>query len=156
MQFSSKEDIDAPVDTVFAALSEFEAFERSAIRRGIEVRRVDEDLNTIRAGMAWDAAFDLRGKRRDLHLKLCDYEAPSNMRFESESFGLIGTLTIDLVALSPKRTRMGMVLHLAPKTLSARLFLQSLKLAKSNLTKRFKQKTADFAKSIETGKPRRL
>lgn len=154
MQFSSKEDIEAPIETVFAALSEFEAFERSAIRRGIEVRRANEAA-PIGIGMAWEAAFDMRGKPRTLHLKLCEFDAPNGMRFKSESLGLTGTLTIDLVALSPKRTRMATVLNLAPKSLSARLFLQSLKLAKANLTKRFKLKVADFAKGIETGKPRR-
>lgn len=153
MQFSSKEDIEAPIEAVFTALSEFESFERSAIRRGIEVNRVDETA-PLAAGMAWDAVFDLRGKRRNLHLTLSEYDPPNGMRFDSESFGLEGRLTIDLVALSPKRTRMAMVLHLSPKTLSARLFLQSLKLAKANLTKRFKLRVAEFAKGIEDRKSR--
>ncbi|MGD9864590.1 MAG: SRPBCC family protein [Pseudodonghicola sp.] len=153
MKFSSKEDIEAPIDTVFAALSEFEAFERSAIRRGIVVDRVDESA-PMAAGLAWNAAFDLRGKPRKLHLKLAEYDPPNGMRFDSESFGLEGDLVIELVALSPKRTRMGIALELSPKTLSARLFLQSLKLAKANLTKRFKQKVSEFAKSIEGRKTR--
>lgn len=148
MQFSSKEDIDAPIEEVFAAVSDFDAFERSAIRRGVEVQRVDEAA-PVAPGMAWDAAFDLRGKRRELHLVLSKMAAPEEMEFESESSGLTGVMTIELVALSPQRTRLAMVLNLAPKTLSARLFLQSLKLAKTSLTKRFKLKVAEFAKSIE-------
>jgi hypothetical protein len=44
---------------------------------------------------------------------------------------------------------MAVVLNLAPKTLSARLLVQSLKLAKSNLSKRFKQKVADYARQME-------
>ncbi|MDK3017004.1 SRPBCC family protein [Pseudodonghicola flavimaris] len=153
MKFSSKEDIEAPIEAVFAALSEFESFERSAIRRGIEVQRVNENAG-IGAGMAWKAAFDLRGKRRNLDLKLVEYTPPTGMRLESESFGLTGDFQIELVALSPKRTRMAITLTLSPKNLSARLFLQSLKLAKANLTKRFKLKAAEFAKSLEDRKTR--
>ncbi|MDX2484394.1 MAG: SRPBCC family protein [Pseudodonghicola sp.] len=148
MQFSSKEDIDAPIEAVFAAISDFEMFERSVIRRGIEVERVD-DTAAVAPGLAWDAAFDLRGKRRKLHLTLSRYDSPEGVGFESESAGLTGLMSVDLVALSPRRTRMAITLNLAPKTLSARLFLQSLKLAKGNLTKRFKLKVADFAKSVE-------
>ncbi|MDF1717797.1 MAG: SRPBCC family protein [Antarcticimicrobium sp.] len=153
MQFSSKEDIDAPIEEVFAAVSDFDGFERSAIRRGIEVRREDEAA-AVAPGMAWDAAFDLRGKRRNLRLVLARLAAPEEMQVESESTGLTGVMTVELVALSPQRTRMAIVLNLAPKTLSARLFLQSLKLAKTSLTKRFKLKVAEFAKSIEESKTR--
>jgi len=148
MQFSSKEDIDAPIEEVFAAISDFDAFERSAIRRGIDVARVDEAA-PVAPGMAWDAAFQLRGKSRDLHLVLSKMTAPEEMQIDSESSGLSGIMTVELVALSPRRTRLAIVLNLSPKTLSARLFLQSLKLAKTSLTKRFKVKVADFAKSIE-------
>ena len=148
MQFSSKEDIEAPIETVFAALSEFEVFERSAIRRGIEVQRADEAAPNA-AGLIWNAAFDMRGKKRDLKLTLTEYDPPNGMRFDSESFGLGGEMLIDLVALSPRRTRMSLSLTLSPKTLSARLFLQSLKLAKASLTSRFEQKAKEFAKGIE-------
>lgn len=148
MQFSSNEDIEAPIDEVFAMLSDFETFERSAMRRGIEVQRAD-DSATKAPGMAWDASFTMRGKPRKLHLVLTAIDPPNALHFESNSPGLDGVLTIDLVALSPRRTRLAIMLNLAPKTLSARLFLQSLKLAKSNLTKRFKVKVAEYAKAIE-------
>ncbi|TDK42435.1 SRPBCC family protein [Antarcticimicrobium luteum] len=148
MKFSSKEDIDAPIEAVFDAISDFEMFERSAIRRGIEVQRADEAA-AVAPGLVWNAVFELRGKRRDLRLQLVEWDRPNGMKFDSESAGLNGDFTVELVALSPRRTRMSVVLALSPKTLPARLFLQSLKLAKANLTKRFKVKVADFAKSVE-------
>ena len=153
MQFSSKEDIEAPIEAVFQAISDFEQFERSAIRRGIEVQRVD-DAAPVAPGLAWNTAFDMRGKRRDLHLTLTGYQPPEAMEFTSESAGLGGVMTVELVALSPRRTRLGIVLTLTPKTLPARLFLQSLKLAKGNLTKRFKKKVGEFAKAVEERQPR--
>lgn len=148
MQFSSKEDIEAPIEAVFAAVSDFDLFERSSIRRGIEVQRVDDGA-PVAPGMAWDAKFDMRGKQRELHLTLTRYDPPEAMEFDSDSAGLNGVMTVELVALSPRRTRMSIVLNLTPKTLPARLFLQSLKLAKGNLTKRFKKKIGEFAKTVE-------
>lgn len=148
MKFTTKEDIEAPIDEVFSILSEFEAFERSAIRRGIEVQRVG-DSDTAHAGMTWNAHFLLRGKPRDLQLVMVQYDRPNVMRFEADSQGLDGFMTLELVPLSQRRTRMSVSLELKPKTLSARLLVQSLKLAKTNLTKRFKLKVAHYAKNME-------
>ena len=57
MKFSTKEDIDAPIDAVFEMLCEFDQFERAAMRRGAEVQRVDQ-LAEPGVGMLWEAAFD--------------------------------------------------------------------------------------------------
>ncbi len=148
MQFSSKEDIEAPVADVFAMLCEFESFERLAIRRGVEVERL-QDSNAPVLGMGWRAVFDLRGKRRDATITLDAYDPPNVMRFTTVSAGLAGALDLELVPLSPRRTRMAVVLNLKPRTLPGRLLIQSLKLAKTTLTKRFKLKVADYAKSLE-------
>lgn len=148
MKFSNKEDIEVPIGEVFAMLSNFEVHERSAIRRGIEVQRVDEAA-PIAVGLAWDVRYTLRGKKRDVRLTLTGHERPNSMRFVSVSSGLDGILMLELLALSARRTRMSVVLNLAPNTLSARLFLQSLKLAKSNLNKRFKSRVANFVKGLE-------
>lgn len=148
MRFSSKEDIEAPISDVFAMLSEFETYERSAIRRGVELRRLDEAAPTV-AGLAWEAAFTWRGRARNMRLDLVTYDPPNAMWFEAESEGLDGAMTLDLLALSPRRTRLAVALILSPKTLSSRLLVQSLKLAKTNLTRRFKLKVADYAKGME-------
>lgn len=148
MKFSSKEDIEAPIEDVFDMLSDFETMERSAIRRGAEVECTNPSAQPC-VGMTWRAKFDLRGKRRKVQVVMVRYDRPTAMRFDTDSNGLDGVLELELLALSPKRTRMSVVLELAPKTLSARLLIQSLKLAKSNLTKRFKLRVADYAKQLE-------
>lgn len=146
MQFSTKEDIEAPIEDVFAMLSEFDQFERSAIRRGIEVQRIGTQTGK---GMAWNARFLLRGKERDMRLDLVEHDRPNGMQVDAHSDGIDGTMKLELVALSQQRTRMAIVLNLKPKTLPARLLIQSMKLAKANLTKRFKLKVASYAKSLE-------
>ncbi len=148
MQFSSKEDIEAPIQEVFAFLSDLESFERSAIRRGVDVQRLD-DLQHTAVGMTWQANFSMRGKKRSVKLWLETFDPPLAMTFPYESNGVNGYLGVELIALSRRRTRMSVVLNLKPKTLSARLLVQSLRLAKANLTKRFKLRVAEFAKRVE-------
>ena len=148
MQFSTKEDLEAPIASVFAVLSDFEMFERSAVRRGADVQRIG-DHATPEIGQAWQAAFQMRGKNRDAKVTLTQYAPPSDMVFESRSDGLSTTLQIALVALSPRRTRISVQIDVAPQSLPARLFVQSLKLAKSTLTKRFRLRVADYSKDIE-------
>ncbi len=148
MQFAGNEDIDAPIARVFDALADFPSYERWAIRRGIKVARLDDHAEP-RVGMAWLARFDLRGRPRRLRIELETYAAPGRMRFPFSSHGVQGALTLDLVALSPRRTRMSVVLNLKPRTLPARLVIQSLRLARSSLTKRFKLNVAVFARNME-------
>lgn len=148
MKFSSREDVEAPIAQVFGMLSDFEVFERSAIRRGADVQRLGEhDIPHV--GQAWQAKFSYRGKERKTKIELSKYAAPTDMVFDSQSGGLLTTLTLELVALSRNRTRITVGFEIKPRTLPARLFVQSLKLAKSTLTKRFRLRVAEYARDIE-------
>lgn len=148
MKFSTNEDVDAPIDVVFEMLSDFESFERAAMRRGAEVQRVDS-LRVPGVGMIWQAAFQLRGRKRELELEMVTYERPSEIVLESTSPGMIGEMRFDLMALSRSRTRVKVELEVKPLNLSARLLVQSLKLAKKNLTRKYRLRVAEFAKGME-------
>lgn len=148
MKFETREDIEAPLEHVFQVVSDLDGFERQALRRGAEVTRRD----TLRApgvGMTWDVAFKMRGKLREMQIVLTEYDAPYRMLFVSTSPSLAGDLEIELVALSRLRTRLNLVIALKPQNLSARLLVQSLKLARGNLNKRFNIRVAEFAKDTE-------
>ena len=60
-----------------------------------------------------------------------------------------GKVSVGLVALSKNRTRMVIDMEIKPKTLPARLIVQSMRLAKGKLTKRYRLKVAGFANDIE-------
>jgi hypothetical protein len=156
MKFSTKEDIDAPIEAVFAMLCDFETFERAAMRRGAEVQRTDTK-SAPGVGMGWRGTFNLRGKRRQLEIEMITFDKPNEMVFECNSQGLMTLLTTELVALSKNRTRIMMSVDIKPLSLSARLLVQSLKLAKTSLTKKYKLRAAEFVKSLEErherGKP---
>ncbi|WP_299599841.1 SRPBCC family protein [uncultured Tateyamaria sp.] len=148
MKLSAREDVAAHIDKVFAALNDFDGFERQAMRRGAEVQRVDP-LTQAGVGMRWKVYFKMRGRRREMDLELTRYDAPNEMVFDITSAGISGTFSVELLALSRSRTRMALALDIVPLTLSTRLFIQSLKLAKTSLTKRFKLRVADYAKGLE-------
>jgi hypothetical protein len=63
--------------------------------------------------------------------------------------GLGGNMVVDLMALSRSRTRLVLDIELKPENLSARLLVQSLKLARGNLTKRFRLRAAEYAIDVE-------
>lgn len=148
MKFVTREDIEAPIDHVFKVVTDFDAFERQAMRRGAEVRRLDE-LEAPGEGASWEIAFPFRGKTREMVVECTDYDPPLRVKFDSRMTGMDGDLVVDLVALSRGRTRLSLEIELKPQTLSARLMVQSIKLAKGTLSKRFQIKVAEFARTTE-------
>ncbi|SIS56712.1 SRPBCC family protein [Phaeovulum vinaykumarii] len=149
MKFSSREDIDAPIEFVFDTLTDFPAIELAAMRRRIEARRLDT-MTTTGTGMSWDIRFKLRGKMREVVATLDEMARPEKLVFKGESDHFRMTSAATLVALTPTRTRVIAELDLRPRTLGARLMVQSAKLGKSSLTRRFNERIAQFARGIET------
>ena len=148
MKFSTNEDVEAPIDAVFAMLSDFDHFERVAMRRGAEVLRAETEPGHVN-GTLWNAMFDWRGKRRAIQVKLLRYDRPQQMVFDSRMEGLTGELSVELIALSRLRTRMRIVLDVKPETMKARLLVQSMRLAKATLNKRYKGRISDYAGAME-------
>lgn len=145
MEFASSEDIAAPLDAVFAELSDFDAIERQILRRGVQIER-HGDFNS---GMSWDATFSFRGKSRDAKITLTDYTPPDHMEFQSVSSGLTVQSRVEFVPLSRTQTRVSVRVTLDPRTLSARLMVQSMKLARNKLNARFAKRMKEFARDLE-------
>ncbi|MEM9583324.1 MAG: SRPBCC family protein [Pseudomonadota bacterium] len=155
MKFSTKEDLEVPINDVFEMLSDFEGFERAAMRHGAEVSR-SGDTQTIAPGLAWNVKATLRGKLREFLVTLAEYDDPNQMRFEAVSNAMQSEFLVELVALSRNRTRMRMELDVRPKTLAARLLMQSAKLARNTLNRRYKTRIAHFAEDLEDRHKRAL
>lgn len=148
MQFSTKEDIEAPIDFVFQRVTDFAAFERAALRRGMDVARQDRNPG-LAEGAHWKAAFTFRGKSRTADVMVAKLDPPNEMQVAFISGGIEGVSQIELVPLSRSRTRLSVVIEMFPRSITARLLLQSLKLAKASLTAKFKGRVAGFAADIE-------
>ncbi|MFM2354554.1 MAG: hypothetical protein RLZZ528_290 [Pseudomonadota bacterium] len=144
MRFAAKEDINAPVAAVYAALTEFETFERLAMAKGAEITR----SGGPGAGTVWDIGFKLRGRKRQVRATLSAAEAPGGLRFVGASPNLDLVLAVSLVALAQQKTRMNVDFEVTPRTLAARIVLQSARLGKSRLTRKFQKRVHQAAQLV--------
>ncbi|MBD3786977.1 MAG: SRPBCC family protein [Sphingomonadales bacterium] len=148
MKFSSREDIAAPAEFVFDQLADFSAFEEMAVARGVEIRRKDSRTSPGR-GLKWEIAFSFRGKARKIDAEVTRYDRPDRLEYQGQSPSFELVMEVSLVALTRARTRMQMGLEVKPRTLGARLMVQSAKLGRSKLDARFAKRIAGFARLIE-------
>lgn len=148
MKFSTREDVDVPAEVVFAAASDFDAFEMMVARRGATVKRINNPSKPGE-GMSWDVGFRFRGRDRQAEIELVKYKEPDELRFKSRTGGLDVEFQVEVTAVSPTKSRVKVVLDLQPKTLSARLLVQSMRLAKSKLTNKFKRRVTEYVNRIE-------
>ena len=148
MDFSTRYDIEAPIEFVWTQASNFTMLERQASRRGADVQRKDS-LTTPGVGAEWNIRFQFRSKDREVNARITDFDPPNRYTVDSTSATIDGICVVDLVALSPKRTRLTVTLDLSAKSLGSRLMLQSLKMAKSGLNKRFEDRIASMASDIQ-------
>lgn len=149
MKFSTREDIEAPIEFVFERLSDFEGLERQAMRRGLEVQRKNPEVGRA-VGAIWAMKVPFRGRLRDLTAEVKKLDNPGELNVFAKSGGLNMDVSLELLALSPARTRLVVGFDVRPDTLSARILLQSVKFAKATLQRRFKKRIAKLANYIET------
>lgn len=149
MRFATKQDIEAPIADVFRLLSDFESWERAAMRRGAEVARTDK-LRVIGPGMMWAARFSYRHKPRDVEVELTKIDPPAQLQFSAVSQAIEAAVVLELMELGSKRTRLHVTADVTPRSLTARLFLQSLRLARARVDRKFDQRIAQMAGDIET------
>lgn len=148
MQLTTREDIAAPIEAVFANIADFGWFERAAMRRGAEIVRTDT-LQAPDVGMSWHAEFEYRGRERKADIDLTQYDPPEGMTLVMRAAGLDVEAVIELVAMSRTRTRMNITMEATPRTIPARLMIQSAKLAKTNIQNRYRRRIAEFCADLE-------
>ncbi|MGM0742357.1 MAG: SRPBCC family protein [Pseudomonadota bacterium] len=148
MKMSAQEDIEAPIAFVYEQITDFPGFERQALRRGAEVVSV-ESPTALAPGLAWDVSFKLRGKQRKIQIEVKQLDPPNGLVIASRAPTIGGDMVVDLVALSRSRTRMSIAIAMEPKTLSGRLMVQSMKLARKTLTRRLRKRVSEYALDME-------
>lgn len=144
MKLSTREDIDAPLDEVFAAISDFDYLERQILRRGIQIVRTDA-LPEPGAGMGWRAELGWRSQMHDVACDLVEFTPPSEVLMAAVSGGLQCNLQAQTTALSRSTTRLRVAMTLRATSFRDRMFVQSLQIAKSRLSRQFSGIVSNYA-----------
>lgn len=152
MKLTTKHDIEAPIGFVFAELSDFDFWERAAMRRGADVSRM-ADMTPPRPGMEWQVAFDYRNKPRKATIRLDEVTPETRLHLTGTSALIDVTMAVDLLQLAARRTRVQVWIDLLPKTLSAKIYVQSLRLARGRMERSFATRVGQFAADIEARAP---
>ena len=142
MKFSLRHDSELPADKLFRVVSDFDRIERMLARRGIELRR--NALVAPAEGAGWDIGFDLRGKRRELQLDLAQFDQPERIAMTGMGEGLDIAIAMTVVALTRVRSRAIFEAEIRPRHMRARLMLQTAKLGKSQLDRKFADRVGRF------------
>ena len=143
MKFSTRQDTDLSAEALFRAVSNFEDIGRMLTRRGAVVQRLDS-LAAPGTGMNWQIGFDWRGRRRDLTVELTRHDPPEavQLRGQSELFDI--TIQMTVLPLSRNKSRLIFETDLLPRGMKARLLLQTAKLGKSQLDRKFSKSIGEF------------
>ncbi|WP_281984445.1 SRPBCC family protein [Thalassorhabdomicrobium marinisediminis] len=149
MDFTARSDIEAPIDHVFAQVTDFPAFERSIMRRGGDVERI-QGGDAPAVGTKWRVKFRMRGKDRVVMAEIVKVDAPHGLTVDVTSPSVDGMTRVELVALSRARTRLIVSADAGAKSIPAKLMMQSIRFAKGKTEQRFKDMVATFAKDVES------
>lgn len=150
MKFSTRQDTDLPAESLFQAITDFDTIARLLSRRGAVVRRQD-NLATQGLGTSWLIGFDYRGRSRELSLEVIRFDPPELVLLQGSSDHFDVTIQMTVVALTGVKSRLIFETDLQPRGLKARLLLQTVKLGKPQLDRKFALRIGEFVDSLPAG-----
>lgn len=148
MKFTSRVEIDAPAQAVFDELCDYESIDKLARKRAISLKRTDK-LTQPGVGMSWTSQFQFRGRVRDMDLRITRHEPPDTLEYIGQTQGFEVACLMQIVSLARSRSRLIVTIEIRPKSLGARLLVQSARLGKSGLDRRFEDRVRRFGEKLD-------
>lgn len=149
MEFTSTSQINAARDFVFSQLTDYPQLEAFIVDAGGDITRVDT-LGEIGAGMAWHVDGEIRGRQRQIDIVLEEFTDQEHLSYLCDSGSIDTRVTLNARQIAPEKTELTIRIAPVAKNLSARLILQSIKLARRTISKRIDKRMKSFAHLIET------
>jgi hypothetical protein len=148
MKLTAKIDLEVPAAFIFDTLTDNASWEREAIRNGVEVSRPpgapDRGL-----GAAWQMRGHYKGKPRKVLIVIEELVQDQRIGLSLDSPSIDGTARLEVMVLSPRRSRLRVDLEIKPKTLAARLFVNTMRLAKGRVQARFEKGLGQLGSRIK-------
>jgi uncharacterized protein YndB with AHSA1/START domain len=138
MKLTAKTDLEVPAAFVFAALNDHQAWEREAVRTGVDIER-PPGTPDAGVGAEWRVRGHFRGKARKVQVRIIELTPDKEMTLSLDGPSIEGTTRFEVMVLSPRRSRVRLDMEIKPKTLAARLFINTLRLAKGRAQARFEK-----------------
>lgn len=145
MKFSTRCDAELAAAALFDTISDFERTERILQRRGVAVQRLDAGQGQ-RQG--WHLGFDWRGQRRELQLHLQQFERPERIGLAGGSENYDIAVDMSVVSLGRQRSRLIFETNIRPRNMRARLMLQTLKLGKAQLQRKYGERIGFYLQQM--------
>ena len=147
MKLSTRADTEASIETTFAAFTDFERHEYRLQRKEIEITR-DPTTEPVAIGCVWYSKAFWQGRTYTAQSELVTLERPQGLAIETICRGVNCLSVIDLLPLPEGGTRIFVSLDLSPTTLSSRLRVQALRLARGRLSAKLAARVGEFASEI--------
>lgn len=148
MKLSAKTDLEVPAAFVFSSLVDHALWERDAVRNGAEIER-PAGTPASGVGAAWRVRGQFRGKPRKVLLTITEQVENQLIVLSLDGPSVEGTARFEAMVLSPRRSRLRVDLEVKPKTLAARLFINTLRLGKGRVQARFEARLAAIGTRIK-------
>jgi hypothetical protein len=148
MKLTAKTDLEVPAAFVFATLIDHPSWEREAVRNGVEIERPPGTPDSG-VGATWQIRGHFRGKARKVLIRIEDLTPDQRLGLLLDSPSIEGISRIEVMVLSPRRSRVRADIEVKPKTLAARLFINTMRLAKGRVQARFEKSLGQLSTRIK-------
>ena len=148
MKLTAKTDLEVPAAFVFATLVDHPSWERDAVRNGAEIERPPGSPVTG-LGAAWRVRGQFRGKARKVLLTVTELVENQRVVLTLDGPTIEGSARFEVMVLSPRRSRLRVDVEFKPKTLSARLFINTMRLAKGRVQAKFETRLGQIGERIK-------
>lgn len=148
MKLTAKTDLEVPAAFVFATLVDHASWEREAVRNGAEIER-PPGTPAAGLGAAWRIRGHFRGKPRKVLLKIEELTENQRVVLSIDSPSIEGSARFEVMVLSPRRSRLRVDVEIKPRTLAARLFINTMRLAKGRVQAKFETRLGQMGGRIK-------
>jgi carbon monoxide dehydrogenase subunit G len=148
VKFRVADDVEAPIDWVWEGFTDFAAIEADIRARDAELSRAG-DWKEAALGVAWRGSVPVRGKVRTIEARISGFVPEEHLLVGSRVGGMDCTYEVVFAPLSAEVTRVSVTLELKASTLSARLLLQTLKIARRKVIQRLEGAVVRQGQAVE-------